>query len=113
MKNKKLEISSFAVQCTYGILCLTDIILCLVYRSNYDRSYGRTLAYFVLDYTGILFVLPAMPVGVILNLCALRKRRLDGRSCKGWLIWTILSPVVYIVCFLAAEIVFVATTGGV
>ena len=113
MKNKRIEISSLIVQCIYGILCLIDIILCLVYRGNYGSSYGRTLAYFVLDYTCVLFFLPAMPVGIILNLCALSKRRLEGQSRKGWLAWTILSPVVFIACFLAAEMVFVATTGGV
>ncbi len=113
MKNKKIEIPSLIVQCMYGILCLIDIILCLVYRGNYDSSYGRTLAYFVLDYTCVLFFLPAMPAGAILNLCALRKRRLEGQPYKGWLVWTILSPVVFIVCFLAAEMVFIATTGGV
>ncbi len=113
MKNKRLEISSLIIQSIYSILCLIDIVLCLVYRSNYDSSIGRTLAYFVLDFTGVLFVLPAMLIGTILNFCALRKRRLDGMPRKGWIIWTILSPVVYIVCFLVALMVFVATTGGV
>ena len=113
MKNKKLEISSLIVQGIYGILCLIDIVLCLVYQSNYDSSIGRTLAYFVLDFTGVLFVLPAMPIGIILNICTLDKRRSNGAPCKGWMIWAILSPVVYIVCFFAAAIVFVATTGGV
>ena len=113
MKNKKLEISSLVVQIIYGILCLIDIVLCLVYRSSYDSSIGRTLAYFVLDFTCVLFVLPAMPIGIILNICTLRKRRSNGVPRKGWMIWTILSPVVYIVCFFAAIMVFVATTGGV
>ncbi|MBQ9133146.1 MAG: hypothetical protein IJX64_01290 [Clostridia bacterium] len=113
MKNKKLEIVSLILPCVYGILCMVDIVLCLVYRSNYDSSIGRVLAYFVLDFTGILFVLPAMPIGLVLNICALRKRRLEGMPDKGWMIWTILSPIVYIVCFLTAGVVFVATTGGV
>jgi len=113
MKNKKIEILSLTAQCIYGILCLIDIILCLVYRANYNSSYGRTLAHFVLNYTCVLFFLPAMPVGVMLNLCALRKRRLDGHPRKGWFAWTILSPIVFIVCFLAALMVFVTTTGGV
>ena len=113
MKNKKIEISSLIVQCIYGILCLIDIILCLVYRGNYDSYYGRTLAYFVLDYTCVLFFLPAMPAAAILNLCALRKRQLESQPRKGWLVWTILSPVVFIVCCLVAVGVFVATTGGV
>lgn len=113
MKIKKLEITSLILQSIYGILCLLDIVLCLVYWINYDSSIGHTLAYFVLDFTGVLFVLPAMLIGTILNFCALRKRRLEGMPHKGWVIWTILSPVVYIVCFLAALMVFVATTGGV
>ena len=113
MKNKSLEISSLIVQSIYGILCLIDIVLCLVYRSNYDSSIGHTLAYFVLDFTGVLFVLPALLIGMILNFCALRKRRLEGMPRKAWMIWTILSPAVYIVCFLAALMVFIGTTGGV
>ena len=113
MKGKKLEVFSLIVQIIYSILCLIDIVLCFVIRSNYDNSIGRTFAYFVLDYTGVLFVLPAMQIGLILNICTLRKRRLEGIPRKGWLIWTILSPMVYIVCFLAALMVFVATTGGV
>ena len=115
MKNKSLEISSLIIQSIYGILCLVDIVLCLIFQNNYGSSIERTLtyAYFVLDFTCVLFVLPAMPIGIILNICALRKRRLEGIDHKSWLIWTILSPAIYVVCFLAAVIVFVATTGGV
>ena len=113
MRNKKLEISSLTLQSIYGILCIIDIVLCLVYQSNYDSSMGRTLAYFLFDFTGLLFFLPAMPIGIILNICTLRKRLLAGIPRTGWLVYTILSPFIYIGCFLVTVIVFVVTTGGI
>lgn len=110
---KKLETASLILQCIYGSLCIIDVIVCLIYRCNFDGSIGRALAYFALDLTSVLFVLPAMPIGLVLNICALRKRRLEGIPRKRWMVWTVLSPVVYIVCCLVALTVFVATTGGV
>ena len=113
MKNRKLEIASLIVQCVYGILCLTDILVCLIYHNNYDSSYGYTLAYFALHFTCILGILPAMPIGILLNVCAHKKRKIECMPRKGWIIWSIVSPIIYIVFFLAALSCFVSTTGGV
>lgn len=113
MRHKKLEISALAVQLVYGVLCLLDMVLCFVYLRHYDSSFGACLAYFLLDFTCILFFLPAMPVGFVLNLCVLRKRRLADIPRGGWIIYTILSPIVYILCFLPALAAFMASTGGV
>jgi len=113
MKNKKLEIASLVIQLIYGALCGVEIVLCLVLQRGCDPDFERSLAFFVLDYTGFLLLLPAMPVGLILNICALRKRRQEGIPRKGWIIWTVLSPVMYILCFLTAIVFFVAATGGV
>ena len=113
MKNKKLEIASVVVQGLYALLCAIDVVLCLVYQSNYDSAIGHALAYFALNFTGFLLLLPAMPIGLVLNVCAFFKRRAEGTPRKGFMIWTIFSPIFYIMCFLIAAITLVATTGGV
>ena len=113
MRNKKLEISSLAMQIIYAILCIIDIVLCFVSQSNYDSFGGLTLANFLLDFTFVLFFLPAMPIGIILNICTLCKRKSAGLPRTGWLIYTIISPFIYIACFWVAVIVFVITTGGI
>ena len=113
MENRKLEVFSLVLQGIYCVLCVTDIILCFVYRSNYSTPIGHALACFVLNFTGALFLIPAMPIGMLLNILALRKRELKGISRKKWIIWTIFSPVIYVVCCMVTCIIFVATTGGV
>lgn len=113
MKSKKLEILSIILQILYGIHSMSDIVLCFLCCYTSDDSIARTLAYLALNLTGSLFVLPTMPIGIILNICALRKRKLEGIPRKEWMVYTILSPIIYIIFFLAAVIVFVSTTGGV
>jgi len=113
VKNKKPEASSLILQIVYGVLCLADILLCLVFHSNYDSAIGSTAAQFCLWFTGVLFVFPFLPVGCILNVQILHKRRMANVPRKGWMVYAFLSPILYVVCFIAATCVFIATTGGV
>lgn len=112
MRYKKLERASWILQGVYSALCLLSIALSLLCR--YDQPWlGRQMPDFLMGLTCLLCLLPAMPIGVALNIYAARDRDAGGAPMKGSLIWSILSPVLYIACSLAAIIVFVACTGGV
>ena len=115
MKNKRLETASLCVQGIYSGLCVTDMVLCLTYVLNWDNELGRRCADIALGATVHLFFLliPVVLLSTILNLCALRERKLAQVPRGGWLVWTILCPAVYAVFWAAAGCVFVASTGGV
>ena len=113
MKNKKLEIASLLVMFLYIILCVVDIVCCLVYRFNFESSFSYNLAYFVRDFTFFLFFVPALPTGVVLSICAAFKEKPLSKPRKYWIIWTAVSPIIYIVFYCAVVVVFVFSTGGV
>lgn len=113
MRKKYLKISSFILQGIYSAFCIFDIIICLIYYYNFDTYLGRKCAYFALDLTGILFLIPAMPVGIILNLLAMPPTQPDKAERKRWMIWTIISPGIYLTFYVATVCIFIAVTGGV
>ena len=107
------RISSFILQCLYSVFCVLDIIICLVYYHSFDTVLGDNCAQLALRLTGILFFVPVMPVGIILNILAIPPRQPEGKDRKRWITWTILSPVLYLLFYFLVICVFVATTGGV
>lgn len=113
MKSRKTEIASIVLQSLYCVFCIIDIVFCIIYRRNYDNSVGNICASFALDLTVILFLVPAMPICIALNISALNKRRAEGTAHRGWLAWTIISPIIYIVCCLISVGVLISMTGGV
>jgi len=113
MTKKYLRLSSFAVQGIYSILCILDVIICLIYKQNFDTALGSKCAYWALDLTGILIMLPALPIGIILNILAMPPKQIETTNRKRWIIWMIISPCLYLLFFFFAVCVFVATTGGV
>jgi len=113
MKKSKLEIASLILLGLYCAFCFINIVVCILYKNNFDNNFGTACAYLALDLTGILSFVPAMPIGVIFNIMALHKRRSRGIPRKGWLIWTIFSPLIYIVSWIISVCIFVAITGGV
>jgi len=111
--HKKFETASLILQGLYSGLCIINIILCLIYRSHFDNTVGNTCAHLAFDLMGILVLCPAMPIGIILNICALRKRQTENIPHKNWLCWMILSPFLYILFCVIAGTVLVLTTGGI
>ena len=110
---KYLKISSFILQGVYSAFCVLDIILCFIYYYNFDTSFGRECAHLALDLSCILFFIPAMPIGIILNILAMPPKQLEQTERKRWIIWMIISPGIYLVVYFVAVCIFVATTGGV
>ena len=108
MNKQRFKTASFILLIAYAAFCFFDITICLIYRMNFDSAFGHKCAYLALYLTGALFLVPAMPIGLALNILAMPE---TNRKC--WLIWTIVSPAVYLACFFVTLIVFVATTGGV
>lgn len=108
-----LKISSFILQGIYSAFCVLDIVLCLTYQHYFDTSMGRKCAYWALDLTSILFFVPIIPISLVINILAMPLRQLEPIGRKRWLIWTIISSVVYMIFYIITICVFVATTGGV
>ncbi|MBR2132846.1 MAG: hypothetical protein IJ955_10015 [Oscillospiraceae bacterium] len=113
MKKKYWKHLSFILQGIYCAACICDMILCLTYRQNFDTVLGHTCADWAFNLTGILFFVPAMPIGIVLNLLAMPPRQSQSTQRKRWLIWSVISPMIYLICCISAICVFVATTGGV
>lgn len=113
MNKKVFKVLSFTLQGIYVAFCILDIILCFVYRYNFDTSFGSKCAYFVLELTCILAIVPAMPLGILLNVLAMPEKQLENEGRIRWIIWTICSPILYILFCLGAMITMVVTTGGV
>lgn len=111
MPKKYMKISSFILQGIYSAFCVLDMIICFVYKYNFDNALGTKCASLALDLTGILFLLPALPIGIILNILAMPPKQTEGR--KRWIIWTIISPCLYLIVYFTAVCVFIAITGGV
>lgn len=112
MKNKKLEIAALIPPVLYGLLCLGQIVFCLVQPWASGGAEGVRLAYVASDMFGFLTIIPALPIGSVLNVFVIEKKRSVGMPYQRWLLWAILSPLCYIVLWAAACVVFVATTGA-
>lgn len=112
MKKKHIKIASFIIQSVYCAACIFDVVLCLVYRSNFETSLGSDCARWALDLTGALFFVPAMPVSLILNILAMPSGQAEQMR-KRWQVWTLFSPVVYALFYFVAVCIFIATTGGI
>ena len=113
MKKKHLKMASFILQSIYCMGCIFDMILCLTYRNSFGTFFATQCAHWALKLTGILFFVPAMPISFILNILAQPPKQSERTERRRWLIWTIISPVIYLVFFISAVCVFVATTGGI
>lgn len=110
MNKRILKTISFTIQGLYSIVCIVNILICILYRFNYDTSFGGKCAYFALDVMGIsaLILIPAILISLILNILAIpEKEKLH------WFFWIICSPCVYIMSFIVSGTLFVAMTGGV
>ncbi len=103
---------SFLLQGSYSALCLLDIAICLVYQATYHTEIGNLCAAVALPLTCILFFAPAMPLSLILNIRAVFRQNKQAKH-TFWMIWTIVSPILYIVFFLCTVCVFVGITGGI
>ena len=111
---KKLALSSIIIQGVYCVACLLNIVICLVYKSAYTTEIGRLCADIALPLTGILSIIPAMPISFIFNLCAKPRKESNTPRCNRlWITWTVLSPILYIVIWVTMVCVFVYATGGV
>jgi len=108
-----LKISSFILQGIYSAFCVLDIILCFIYHYNFNTSFGGECAHLALDISCILFFIPAMPIGILLNILAMPSKQSEQTERKRWIIWTIISPGIYLIFYLSAVCIFVAITGGV
>lgn len=107
---KRLKIASFVIQGLYSLVCVADILLCLLYRVHWDTASGRMLADIAMHLTCCLTLLPVLPALLALNIClAVRNKKHRGR----WIAWTVLSAMLCVASFIAAVVMFVSSTGGV
>lgn len=113
MLKKYLRLLSFILQSTYSAFCILDIIICLIYNYSFGTAFGSKCAHWALHLTGIIFLVPALPIGILLNILAMPPRQTETTYRKNWIIWTIISSCLYFILCFAAVCIFVVTTGGV
>ena len=111
-KEKPFRISAI-VQGVYSIVCLINVVLCLVYANAYHTESGRFCAELSLHLTFLLFIIPAMPISTALNIGTMPSKKADPTRYTRRLLWTILSPILYVVTWLITLCVWMSTTGGV
>lgn len=115
MNKRILKTISFTLQGLYSVACIVNVLLCILYRFNFDTSFGRKYAYFALDVTGILtlILIPVILISLILNILAMPEKEKKKKERFYWFFWIICSPCVYIISFIVSATLLVAMTGGV
>lgn len=112
MNKRILKTISFTLQGLYSVACIVNVLLCILYRFNFDTSFGRKYAYFALDVMGILtlILIPVILISLILNILAMpgKEVKKKGRFC-----WIICSPSLYIISFIVSGALLVVMTGGI
>ena len=103
----------FKLQGSYLFLCLAEILLCVLYLIFHDTAVGSICADIAFPLILALLIVPFMPVSLFWNirvLCAVKNDRVQR---KKQLVLTIVSPILYILSWSVACIVFVLSTGGI
>ena len=118
MTKKILSVSSWIVHGAYALLCLTVILLCVLYRAYFPTDFSSDSAWLALDMMGWATMIPCMPIGFVLNAILLVLYIADKKERKtSKIVWqsirTALCPVLCIVLWLITMFIFVHATGGV
>lgn len=118
MSKKILSISSWVAHGAYVALCLTVILLCMLYRAYSPTDFSSDYAWLALDMMGWATLIPFMPIGFILNAILLVLHITDKKEKKtSKIVWqsvrTALCPVLCVVLWLITVFIFVHATGGV
>lgn len=103
--NKRISrIISLIVQGVFSLVCISDVILCTIYRQSFDTDIGRRCAYIALDLTGyiFLFFVIALPISLLLNIIALYHNDEPQKKRRRWKFWVVLSPVFYILFWITS-----------
>ena len=110
MKKLQEKIIPLFLPCIYCTFCLTDILLCLIYKFNHDTKLGSICADIVLGLTSILSIalFIVIPLNIFLSIEFIQK--ITKKNLWKHLIISTLILVFF--CIFAAS-VFVKTTGGV
>ena len=114
--NKRIpRITSLIFQGAFSLVCILNIILCTIYRQNFDTDFGRRCAFIALDLTFILFLflLIALPTSLLLNIIARFPNDEPQKKRRLWKLWTVLSPAFYVILWLVSLGIFISYTGGV
>ena len=113
---KRISINiSLVIQGVFSFACIADVVLCMIYRQAFDTDFGIRCAYIALDLTGfiLLFLLISLPTSLVLNIGALLRNNKTQRNRLLWILWAVLSPIIYLLFWITSLCFFVDSTGGV
>lgn len=111
---KAFNITSIVAHSLYFTWCIAGIVICILYRCNYDSNFGTKCAYLALDVCGwaIIFLILVIPFLLIMNISSVRYA--EGKKERViWIVISVVSPFVIALSGITTGLVLVGTTGGV
>lgn len=97
MKRKYLRIISLLLHATYMIMCTATIL----FAFSADEWGG--LFFLQTWYISVMVLVPLLLIGLLLNICAMPRKKSGERGKTLWLCWTIVCPIlVCALCFISS-----------
>ena len=116
MLNKLPKIISFVLQGSYSAVSLFFVLVCLVFQSM-ESIKMINLFLLIMELTLLLLIFlffTLLPLSFVINTHnAISSFRDKSRWRIFWIVWTLISPIIYFVFFALSGGTFVGVTGGV
>lgn len=107
--------ASLSLQLIYTLVCFLNILNSFALKFTFGTSAEPLFGVlFTILTPALVGVWIALPLSLVFNVRkTLSSRREGSRRWVLWLIWTVVSPILYIVFFVLAAVTLVDVTGGV
>ena len=96
MKRKYLRMVSVLLHAMYMIMCAATILFALSPDERGGHFFLQTW------YISVMVLLPLLLIGLLLNICAMPRKKSGEGGRTLWLSWTIVCPILMcVICFLS------------
>ncbi len=97
MKRKYLRIISLLLHAMYIIMCAATILFTLSANRWGEPFFLQTW------YISVMVLVPLLLIGLLLNICAMPRKKSGEGGRTSWLSWTIVCPILMCaICFLSS-----------